>query len=204
MALNVGHDFKKRWLDAPEIVRQSFLDDLNRVCDLLSPQSDLKSWKDTDQRAMQVSQLKIEEAYAQIKAELIEQNRIREQQRLEASLASKREEQERFNRALMIDEMQQFQHQTQALQQLKTELDQEILQYTSKFDKNPEQPSVNYAQGQMSISDDQILSELESLKLRLELEAENLIEDAVQQFRNKLNAAAQEEIAYILENSALK
>ena len=37
MALNVGQDFKKRWLDTPEAVRQTFVDDLNRICDLLSP-----------------------------------------------------------------------------------------------------------------------------------------------------------------------
>ena len=33
MALNVGPDFKQRWLNVPEAVRQTFIDDLGRVCD---------------------------------------------------------------------------------------------------------------------------------------------------------------------------
>ncbi|HFF5136832.1 TPA: hypothetical protein ACGDMP_002861, partial [Acinetobacter baumannii] len=44
-------------------------------------------------------------------------------------------------------------------------------------------------------------SELESVRVRLELEAESLIEQAVTVFRAKLHAAAQEEIEYILKNS---
>ncbi|MFW1886642.1 hypothetical protein ACG9X8_20295, partial [Acinetobacter nosocomialis] len=53
----------------------------------------------------------------------------------------------------------------------------------------------------LSIADDHILSELESLRIRLELDAENLIEQSVTAFRAKLNSAAQEEIEYILKHS---
>ena len=46
-----------------------------------------------------------------------------------------------------------------------------------------------------------MLSELESVRIRLELEAETQIEQALAAFRAKLQAAAQEEIDYILNNS---
>jgi hypothetical protein len=39
------------------------------------------------------------------------------------------------------------------------------------------------------------------VRLRLELEAETLIEHAVTSFRAKLHAVAQDEIEYILKNS---
>ncbi len=38
-------------------------------------------------------------------------------------------------------------------------------------------------------------------RLRLELEAETLVEESVASYRSKLQAAAQEEIHYILKNS---
>ncbi len=76
MALNVGPDFKQRWLNVPEAVRQTFIDDLSRICDILKPE--------------QESERKIEEAYAQRKAELIEAARIRRQLALEQALADKR------------------------------------------------------------------------------------------------------------------
>ena len=61
---------------------------------------------------------------------------------------------------------------------------------------------VDYAQAQhMVIKDEQIQSELESVRVRLELEAESMIEQAVTVFRAKLHAIAQDEIEYILKNS---
>lgn len=53
----------------------------------------------------------------------------------------------------------------------------------------------------MVIKDEQIQSELESVRVRLELEAESMIEQAVTVFRAKLHAIAQDEIEYILKNS---
>ena len=44
MTLNVGQDFKKRWLGAPEAVREAFLNDLNRISDLLNPDSNIQAW----------------------------------------------------------------------------------------------------------------------------------------------------------------
>ena len=85
MVLNVGQDFKKRWLNTPEAVRQTFIDDLNRICDLLNPVTDVSNWLNNDQRHQQIAQLKIEQAYADVKAQLIEDARVRKQQALEKS-----------------------------------------------------------------------------------------------------------------------
>ena len=52
-----------------------------------------------------------------------------------------------------------------------------------------------------AIADNQIQNELESVRLRLELEAETQIEQAVKLFREKLKIAAQEEIEYILKHT---
>ena len=85
---------------------------------------------------------------------------------------------------------------------LRNHIDQEIAQQTERYQPNPEQPSIDFAQPQRLVIDDQqILSELESVRVRLELEAESLIEQAVTVFRAKLHALAQDEIEYILKNS---
>ena len=201
MTLNVGQDFKKRWLDTPEAVRQTFVDDLNRICDLLSPITDIPNWLDNDQRQMQVAQLKVEQAYADLKAQLIEEARLRKQLALEKSLAEKRAQQQAYNSALIKDELLQFEQQKQTLQNLRQQIDSEILEYSDKYTKNPDTPAIDYANGQFRVDDTQIISELESVRLRLELEAETQIEQAVEAFRAKLQTAAKEEIEYILANS---
>lgn len=201
VALNVGQDFKQRWLDAPEAVRQTYLDDLNRICDLLSPESNLQAWMDNDKRAMQVAQLKVEQAYADLKAQLIEEARVRKQLALEKSLAEKRALQKQYNQQLLDDEIRQYQQQTVSLAALREDILSEISKHTERYTKNPNAPATDYANNHFKIADHQIMSELESVRLRLELEAETWIEKAVQDFRAKLKAASDEEIAYILKNS---
>ena len=202
MALNVGQDFKKRWLNAPEAVRHAYQQDLARICDLLEPQTPIQLWVLNDEKAQLESQQKIEQAYADLKAELIEQARIRRQLALEKALADKRASEAAYAAALQADEIRKFNEQTETLQTLRSHLEQEVAEQTARYQKNPETPAVNYsADVKLSITDDQILSELESLRIRLELEAENLIEESVTAFRAKLHAAAQEEIEYILKNS---
>lgn len=203
MTLNVGQDFKKRWLGAPNAVRQAFLDDLHRVSDLLNPESHIKTWLDNDQRAQQVAQLKVEQAYADEKARLIEQARIRKQLALEKSLADKRATQHAYNQQLLQDEVQKQQQQTQTLAQLRDIIDQEITVYSARYTQNPAQ-SMDYAKGHFLVPDNQIQSELESVRLRLELEAETVIEESVAAFRARLRAAATEEIGYILKDSNFK
>ncbi|MEW9149841.1 hypothetical protein AB2762_03985 [Acinetobacter indicus] len=200
MALNVGPDFKQRWLTAPEAVRQTFIDDLHRISEVLQPDSDLKRWVEYDEQQQQQSFQKIDQAYAELKIQLIEEARIRRQQMLEQRLAQQRADQAAYAQALYQDELQQFAAQTETLASLRTQLDQEILDYTARYQKNPENGSFNFAKG-VRIADEQILSELDSVRVRLELEAETRIEEAVQQFRSQLQAAAQEEIEYILKHS---
>lgn len=200
MALNVGPDFKQRWLTAPEAVRQTFIDDLHRISEVLQPDSDLKRWVEYDQQQQQQSFQKIDQAYAELKIQLIEEARIRRQQMLEQRLAQQRADQAAYAQALYQDELQQFAAQTETLASLRTQLDQEILDYTARYQKNPQNGSFNFAKG-VGIADEQILSELDSVRVRLELEAETRIEEVVQQFRSQLQAAAQEEIEYILKHS---
>jgi len=183
VALNVGQDFKKRWLNTPETVRQTYQEDLARICDLLLPQTQIQTWVHHEEKAQLRSQQRIDQAYANLKAELIEQARVRKQLALEKALEEKRTE-------------------TENLVALRHHIDQEIAQQTERYQANPEQPSIDYAQGQrVQIDDQQIQSELESVRVRLELEAESLIEQAVTVFRAKLHALAQDEIAYILKDS---
>ncbi|AXY55475.1 hypothetical protein CDG60_01975 [Acinetobacter chinensis] len=203
MALNVGQDFKQRWLDAPEAVRQAFIDDLHRICDVLHPESDIQKWVAYDQQQQHRSEQKIEQAYAERKAQLIEEARIRRQQELERSLQEKRDEQAAYARQLQQDEQRQFNEQAQTLALIRRSLDNEIQTYTARYHKNPANGTVSFDKTRLAISDHEILSELESVKLRLELEAESLIEQAVTVFRARLHSAAQEEIAFILKNSSL-
>lgn len=202
VALNVGQDFKKRWLNAPEAVRHAYQQDLARICDLLEPQTPIQLWVLNDEKAQLESQQKIEQAYADLKAELIEQARIRRQLALEKALADKRASEAAYAAELQADEIRKFNEQTETLQTLRSHLEQEVAEQTARYQKNPETPAVNYSAGvKLSITVDQILSELESLRIRLELEAENLIEESITAFRAKLHSAAQEEIEYILKNS---
>ncbi|WP_168460952.1 hypothetical protein [Acinetobacter sp. A1] len=201
MTLNVGSDFKQRWLTAPQAVRQTFMDDLYRICEVLQPETNLQNWIAQDQRAQQRSQSTIEQAYADLKARLIEEARQRRQLALEKKLEQQRAEQAAYAAQLQQDEAQRFAEQTQTLAIMRQSLDHEISTYTARYQKNPEFPALSFNKAALSVSDDQILSELESVRLRLELEAETQIEQAVTIFRARLHAAAQEEIDYILKNS---
>lgn len=202
MALNVGQDFKKRWLNTPETVRQTYQEDLARICDLLLPQTQIQTWVHHEEKAQQHSQQRIDQAYANLKAELIEQARIRKQLALEKALEEKRAAEAAYAAQLQADELNQFEQQTENLVALRHHIDQEIAQQTERYQANPERPSIDYAQGQrVQIDDQQIRSELESVRVRLELEAESLIEQAVTVFRAKLHALAQDEIDYILKDS---
>lgn len=194
MALNVGPDFKQRWLNVPEAVRQTFIDDLARICDLLQPDTSLQEWLVHDQQLQKESERKIEEAYAQRKAELIEEARIRKQQALEKALADKRAQEQAYIEQMKLDEERKYAEQTRTLELLRDSLNAEVLNYAARFEQNR---ILNSAQ--IKIDDTEILSELESTRLRLELEAETAIEETLVQLRNRLRAAAREEIDYILQ-----
>ena len=201
MALNVGPDFKQRWLNVPEAVRQTFIDDLGRICDVLQPENNIEQWLEKDQKQQALSFERIEAAYAERKAQLIEEARIRKQQALEQALAKKRAAQQAYAEQLKQDELRQFAEQAQTLALIRHTIDRDTLTYTSRYHKNPESTPFNFAKG-LSVPEHEMLSELESVRIRLELEAETQIEQAVSAFRAKLQAAAQEEIEYVLKNSS--
>ena len=73
-----------------ETVRQTYQEDLARICDLLLPANPDSNMEATRRKAQQRSQQRIDQAYADLKAELIEQARVRKQQALEKALAEKR------------------------------------------------------------------------------------------------------------------
>lgn len=202
MALNVGPDFKQRWLKAPEAVRQAYLDDLQRIYDVLKPETSLDDWIAYDEKQQQYSLEKIDVAYAELKAQLIEEAKIRHQKALEKKLADKRAEQEAYAAQLQKDEELKFAKETERLAQLRQNLDQEIHQYASRYTRNPEKIESHFNKAALTANLD-IHSDLENLKIRLELEADLLIDQAITVLRAKLHAAAQEEIEYILKNSNL-
>lgn len=196
VALNVGQDFKQRWLEAPEAVRQAYLDDLHRIFDILKPEVQLQAWIERDKQEQQKSLQKIDIAYAELKAKLIEEARIRHQQALEKKLEDKRAEEAAFAKQLQLDEERKFAEQAKELQIIRQDLVQETQSYTNRYEKNPKNIADN-----LSVKDSEMLSELDSVRIRLELEAESLIEQAVTVFRAKLHAATQEEIEYSLKSS---
>lgn len=199
MALDVGADFEKRWLNAPQAVRQTYIDDLSRICELFATDVRLENWLSYNKQAQRQSYEKIENAYAELKAELVEQARIRRQHALEQSLAKKRAQQQAYLDDLQLDERLQYQQQTQQLQALQQQLSQESHHYTERYTPTPKlrfEPNAN------TVISPEIQQALDNLKIRLELEAEGLIEQiqkSIQDLNQKIQQAADEEIRYILE-----
>ncbi len=136
VALNVGQDFKQRWLEAPEAVRQAYLDDLHRIFDILKPEVQLQAWIERDKQEQQKSLQKIDFAYAELKAQLIEEARIRHQQALEKKLEDKRAEEAAFAKQLQLDEERKFAEQAKELQIIRQGLVQETQSYTNRYEKN--------------------------------------------------------------------
>lgn len=203
MALNVGPDFKQRWLGAPEAVRQAYLDDLQRICEVLQPEASLDTWVEYDLQQQQKSLAKIDEAYAELKARLIEEAKIRHQHALEKKLEEKRARQDAYEKQLLLDEERKFAAETEKLERLKDHLDLETRQYASRYTKNPDGIGY-YLAHTLNLSDRDVVDQIESLKIRLELESDTLIEQAVTVFRAKLHLAAKEEIEYLIQNSMPK
>lgn len=206
MALDVGADFKKRWLNAPQAVRQTYLNDLTRICELLDHETRLDNWLSYNKQAQLESYGIIEQTYTDLKAQLIEEARVRKQCSLEKSLADKREQQQQFVQQLHQDEQQQFSSQTETLQHLQHQVLAEFQDYSARYQKNQVQkvavtaPKVQAKPATMVTPE--IQEALDNLKIRLELEAESLIEQieaAVKGFNLKLQQAAEEEISYLLK-----
>lgn len=203
MALNVGHDFTQRWLKTPEVVRQTYMDDLARICDLLQADTDLDQWIEHDDKAQVRAQHVTRCAYEDLKEQLREEARQRRQQALEHALAEKRALEQQYVADLIEDEKKQYFAQTEWLIQHKEHIQKQTIAYCAQYHINPQLPTVDYGNGRLfSVPDHQIQSELESVRLRLELEADLQIEQLVIEFRKKLQASAREEIRYVLDKSA--
>ena len=200
MTLNVGQDFKQRWLATPMAVRQVYLDDLARICDLLQPEMDSHQWLEQDQRAIIESETRIQQGYLDYQAELLAAKRLRERLALEAKLAAKREQEAAKIAEFQAEEQRKQQAQDQLLNLLRVQQAQYLTTYIARYQKNPEQNYPHFNK-EFKVPDTSMLSELESVRLRLELEAESVIEAKVAELRRLLQAAAKEEIALALQNS---
>lgn len=202
MALDIGQDFKQRWLATPVAVRQVYLDDLTRICTLLQPETSSTTWLEQETQHNISSTQRIENAYAAYKAELIQAARLRQQMALEKKLTLKRAAETEKLASLHAEDMQKAQQQLQLLQALQQQNMQELKTYIARYQKNPEQHYSHFNQA-LSELDPTLLSELDNIRLRLELEAENAIEIKVREFRRQLSLAAHEEIELILKNTLL-
>ena len=200
MTLNVGQDFKQRWLATPMAVRQVYLDDLARICDLLQPEMDSHQWLEQDQRAIIESETRIQQGYLDYQAELLAAKRLRERLALEAKLAAKREQEAAKIAEFQAEEQRKQQAQDQLLNMLRVQQAQYLTTYIARYQKNPEQNYPHFNK-EFKVPDTSMLSELESVRLRLELEAESVIEAKVAELRRLLQTAAKEEIALALQNS---
>ena len=201
MTLNFGQDFKQRWLATPVAVRQVYLDDLARICDLLQPEMDSHTWLEQDQRAIIESEARIQQGYLDYKAELLAAKRLRERLLLEEKLAHKRAEEVAKIAEFQAEEQRKQQAQDQLLNLLRQQQTQALTTYIARYQKNPEH-SYPHFNKEFKVPDTSMLSELESVRLRLELEAESVIEAKVAELRRVLQAAAKEEIALVLKHSA--
>ncbi len=188
---NFDEDFQQRWHSAPPLVRQVFHNDLARIEQLLEPDTDYEQWQRHEEKASKQSQLLIEQTYL----DMIQNLKVRKQNLLqlvlEKKLAQKRAEQVAQSHKLKQEELEQSLMQTQMLQQLGVQIRQEINQYADRYQKNT--PAVYGV-------DDEELAQAESLRLRLDLESENVIQNMVQQFRKHLRTIAKDEIEYLLQD----
>lgn len=210
MALNIGENFKQRWLATPELVRQSYCDELTLIANLLEPDTQIIRWQQQEAIFKQRQRQIIEHAYQQRKAEILaEQARIVEERRqkrqaeLEAKLAAKRAAEQAQLHAAQQQEQLKQQQQTAFLQQLAQELAaehmQQAQQHIARFDvSQAKQFDLSAENSNNSVDKYSDFPQAEDLKVRLELEAEYYIENTLQQLRTKLQAAAQEEIALLL------
>jgi hypothetical protein len=211
VALNIGENFKQRWLATPESIRHSYCDELRHISALLDPESQLQKWQYQEAVLQQRQRQITEQAYKQLKLQILaEQARLREAQKqarqaaLEQALEDKRAEQHaKLAKQEQLDALKQ-QQQDAYLKQFAEQLQQQsaaiIQQPISKFDvRQVKAFDVRATEPSPVVSRPQPASALptsayEELKLRLELEAQQWIEQALAELRSQLLAAAAEEI----------
>ena len=216
MALNIGDNFKQRWLAIPEAIRHSYCDELRHICALLEPESQVQKWQYQDAVIQQRQRHVTEQAYAELKQQILaEQARLKAQQKrerqaaLEQALADKRAQEQADLLKLEQQEAAQQQQQDEYLKRFGEHLIQQshclsTAPLRTQADSNPRaiaetatkplpsQCAVASASASQALSGTEQDSEL---RLRLELEAEALINQTLEELRLKLRSAAIEEIA---------
>lgn len=212
MALNVGENFKQRWLATPENVRQTYCDELKFICALLEPDTQINKWQHQEVLLQQRNRQMIDQAYSQLKKEILaEQARLAEERKrqrqaaLEQALADKRAQQEAEIAQREAQDRLKEQQQTEYLQQFAKDLQQQTVHQSNlnitKFDVSQVKHFNQQHNNDRKINATTSSPQSEDLKTRLELEAEYYIEQTLQQLREKLKAAAQEEIELIINQS---
>lgn len=197
MSLNIGENFKQRWLDTPEPVRQVFCDELKHICDLLEPDIQFHKWQHQEAILQQRHRKIIEHAYEKLKQDILaEQARLaaeRKRQRqaeLEQQLADKRALEAARLELLHIQEQQKCQQDQLQLQQIAKDLEQELrVQSAAEIARFEAQQSKQFNRQKLS---------LEEIKLRLEIEAEQMIDQMLRDVKQQLKLAAKEEIDLLL------
>lgn len=202
MALNVGDQFQQRWLATPDAVRQTFCDELNHICELLLPDTQIQKWQYQDALLQQKHRQVIERAYVKLKMDIIEAQKRQRQDQLEKTLEKKRAEEQAFIARLEELEQQKQLDQTAYLRQFAQQLQEETFtQNTQKIVKYDSRQATNFDRSQTVEHSQSLPSSIsDDLKTRLELEAEYYIDQTLHQLRIKLKAAAQEEIELILSH----
>ncbi|MFB2539239.1 MULTISPECIES: hypothetical protein [unclassified Acinetobacter] len=205
MALNVGENFKQRWLDAPEAVCACFERELRHVCDLLEPHTVFEVWQTNDQHLQRQHHIERKNAYAQLKQQILDQRRAEMQQRLQqrqAELEQQLQTQRQAEQQLLLDlreqEKQQQQQQLVALQAYAEQLKlQTIADKISKFDTTAHH---HLSTSQYATMDNSILldsKQAEKISKRLETECDNWLQNSMKQLRQQLQNAMQQELQAI-------
>ena len=193
----MGENFEQRWLSTPERVRQIYLDELARVSVLLNSDTDLKTWQTQEKKHQATFKEDIDEAYQDYKKELLEQARLRERKVLEDRLAKKRAQQAQTIVAMQQKEQQEFQQENEMLQALAHSLQQNTTEYSPIVLSQIVQQPQN-----QELSNTVLNQVLENVQVRLELEAESLIDQvqqAIKAFNQNMTQATQEEVKLALE-----
>lgn len=188
---NFDEDFIQRWLNTPAIVRQVLKNDLMRLEQLLDAETDFEKWKTQELKAKLQSNQMIEQTYLDLKQNLKLNQKNLLQLVLEKKLAQKRADEQAYQQKLQQEELQHNLQQIQTLQHIGTQVQQESQDYANRYHQNT--PIFNFDVNESETA--------ESLRLRLELESDELIKQAVQKYRQQLQTIAQEEIEFLIQQN---
>ena len=197
MSFNIGDNFRQRWLDTPEAVRHTFCEELEHICQLLEPETTFHKWQHQEVLLHQKHRKVIEHAYETLKQEILaEQARLAEERRkkrqaeLEEKVAQQRALEQTRLELLEIEEQQRLAQEQQHLQDMAQDLEQQLRVQSA-------QEIARFEASQSKQFNRQKLS-LDEVRLRLEIESEQMIDDMLVKLKSQLKIAAKEEIDLLL------